>query len=102
MPKVRATIDIGPQNFPVGVTPARIGSCTTTSLFFGLDLRRISIDSASADTQPQLVAANLFDRQVMHLGRIRNEFAITRPVDREVGQGAGPWIDNYVSTLAIA
>ncbi len=46
-----------------GVTPAKIGSYTTASLFLGFDLARLTGSPALADAEVQLVAANVFDRR---------------------------------------
>lgn len=46
-----------------GVTPAKVGSYTTASLFLGFDLGRLTKSPALADAEVQLVAANVFDQR---------------------------------------
>ncbi len=45
------------------VTPEKVGSYTTASVFLGLDLGRLSSAPALADADVQLVAANVFDQR---------------------------------------
>lgn len=45
------------------VVPEKVGSYTTASLFFGFELGRLTASPALADTEVQLVAANVFDQR---------------------------------------
>ncbi|MBB5984364.1 TonB-dependent receptor plug domain-containing protein [Sphingobium lignivorans] len=45
------------------VTPEKVGSYTTASLFLGLDLDRLTRAPALSDAEVQLVAANVFDQR---------------------------------------
>lgn len=45
------------------VTPEKVGSYTTASLFLGFDMGRLTKSTALADTEVQLVAANVFDQR---------------------------------------
>ena len=46
-----------------GVTPVKVGSYTTASLFLGFDLSRLTKSPALAEAEVQLVAANIFDQR---------------------------------------
>lgn len=45
------------------VTPEKVGSYTTASVFLGFDMSRLTNAPALADTEVQLVAANVFDQR---------------------------------------
>lgn len=45
------------------VTPVQVGSYTTASVFLGFDLGRLATSPALADSEVQLVAANVFDQR---------------------------------------